>query len=168
MKIFNVHERHIKAELEQVGALLDGLAGPDDRLWPTDLWMPVKMEPGLSVGAKGGHGPVRYHVEEYSPGEKLIFRFDPAGVFAGADGRHYWEIVPNEESVTLRHVIDADGDLFTWLKWVFMVRSVHDALLEDSLDCAERNLAGGPAVPAKWSLWVRFVRYILIPGPQRQ
>ena len=38
MKVMNVHERLLPAPPERVGALLDALAGPDDRLWLTAAW----------------------------------------------------------------------------------------------------------------------------------
>lgn len=38
----NVHERPLPATAAAVGALIDGLAGEHDRLWPRDAWPPMK------------------------------------------------------------------------------------------------------------------------------
>ena len=37
MKILNLHERAFEAKPESAGALIDGLAGKEDRLWPKDV-----------------------------------------------------------------------------------------------------------------------------------
>jgi hypothetical protein len=119
------------------------------------------LDENLKLGAKGGHGPVRYHVDEYVPGRRAVFRFDGTGLTAGLDGRHYFEIIPRNNHNVLRHVVDAECDLRAWLKWKIMIEPLHDALLEDALDLAEQTLEGGVSRPARWNLWVRFVRRIM-------
>jgi len=158
MRIRNVHERTMSGSTEAVAGLLDSLSGPNDRLWPGDRWPPMKLDAPLRVGAVGGHGPVRYRVSEYCPGLKVTFSFDNSGLAAGFDGQHYFEAVPVGEQVTLRHVLEAKCGLGTWLHWFAIIRPLHDALLEDALDRAERVLVPSSAASTRWSLWVRLLR----------
>jgi hypothetical protein len=161
MKIDNQHERSFNVQIDSLGGILGTLSGPNDRLWPRDNWPPMLLDENLKLGAKGGHGPVRYHVDEYVPGRRAVFRFDGTGLTAGLDGRHYFEIIPRNNHNVLRHVVDAECDLRAWLKWKIMIEPLHDALLEDALDLAEQTLEGGVSRPARWNLWVRFVRRIM-------
>jgi len=161
MKIDNQHERSFNVQTDSVGNILDTLSGPNDRLWPRENWPPMLLDANLKPGAKGGHGPVRYYVDEYVPGRRAIFRFDGTGLTAGLDGRHYFEIIPRNHHNVLRHVLDAECGLQAWLKWKIMIEPLHDALLEDALDRAEQALEGRISWPARWSPWVRFVRRIM-------
>jgi hypothetical protein len=64
MKVLNVHERELHATADQVGALIDSLASEEDALWPKHSWPPMNLEGPLRVGTRGGHGPIRYFIEE--------------------------------------------------------------------------------------------------------
>jgi hypothetical protein len=161
MKVYNIHERPFQARSEEVGLLIDSLAGPDDMLWPREQWPAMKFDTGLHQGAIGGHGQVRYHVSDYIPGERVVFRFDDSGLIGGFDGRHLFEVVPRQRHVLLRHIVDAECSFKLWLKWQFLVGPLHDALLEDSLDQAECRLTNGVAKPSRWSPWVRLLRWII-------
>ncbi len=161
MRIYNVHERNYDTDPGKVGALLDTLAGEDDRLWPGDKWPPMKFDVPMGIGAKGGHGAVKYLVIEYVPGKRAAFDFIDSGLLKGFDGRHLFEVVPRRGSVLLRHIVDADCDLKGWLKWHILVGPLHDALLEDALDNAEGELSESTKRPSRWSLWVRFLRKML-------
>src|SRR5690349_16450146 len=57
--------------------LLDRVASADDPIWPAPTWPPIRLDNGLRPGSRGGHGPIRYTVEEYDPGRLIRFRFDP-------------------------------------------------------------------------------------------
>jgi len=74
VKVTNVHERLLPASPARVGQPLDSLAGPDDRLWPSADWPPMRLDRPLQVGAAGGNGPIRYEVEAYDPGRRVQFR----------------------------------------------------------------------------------------------
>jgi hypothetical protein len=161
MKILSVHERRIDAPIEAVGALMDGLSGPDDRLWPRDHWPVMEFDAPLGKGAKGGHGPVRYTVSEHVPGQRLVFDFDNSGIAAGFRGTHRFEVFPEGDCAVLRHVIDAKSGLFTWLRWQIMIRPLHDACVQDAFDRAERETGGDPANPAQWSTWVKMLRWVI-------
>jgi hypothetical protein len=66
-----------------VGQLIDGLDGHEDRLWPTEQWPAMCLDRPLGVGARGGHGQVRYCVEAYTRGEAIRFRFQAPTGFDG-------------------------------------------------------------------------------------
>jgi hypothetical protein len=163
MQILNVHERRFTADPSAVGALLDTLSSADDRLWPGAQWWPMLLDRPLGPGAHGGHGPVRYRVTEYAPGRLLRFAMgeEPGRGVAGLDG-HEFEVLPAPGGAVLRHRLWGPFVLQEWPVWSFVVRPAHDALLEDLLDNAERELTGGVARPARWSLWVRLVRRMMI------
>lgn len=163
MKITSVHERRFAAGIEETGRLIDSLAGPEDRLWPREQWPPMAFDRGLSEGAAGGHGPIRYRVREHNPGLRAVFEFDQEGVAAGLHGIHYFEAEAQGRESILRHVIKAEGGPSTWLQWQLVIRPLHDALLRDSLDLAEQALTGTVKNPAAWSPWVRFLRRMLAP-----
>ena len=158
MKILNIHERRLNASPEQAGNVVNTLSMPEDRLWPGGKWPPMKFDSELRVGATGGHGPIRYHVSEYVPGRRVEFQFERKGLAAGLDGRHYFEVIPRRNYVQLRHVVDAECDVKSWLKWHLVIGPMHDALLEDALDRAQTALNQPPERPARWSRRVRLLR----------
>ena len=161
MKIDSRHERSFQAKVNSLASILDTLSGPEDRLWPRETWPPMLLDGSLATGAKGGHGAVRYAIEEYVPGRKVVFRFDGTGLTADFNGHHYFEIIPENGHAILRHVIAASGDFKTWLKWKAVIEPLHDALLEDALDRAELALNGRVARPAAWSTRVKIIRKML-------
>jgi hypothetical protein len=160
LKINNIHERVLNASADRVGELIDGLASADDRLWPHDRWLPMRFDRPLEVGASGGHGPIRYVVESYSPGRRVQFRFiEPKG-FAGV---HFFEVVPLEaEKTMLRHTIEMEAAGIAWLAWSIAIRPLHDALLEDALDRAEA-FTGRQPPKRKLSGRVIILRWIMRP-----
>lgn len=168
MKIASLRERNFFASADSVGRVLDTLSSQDDKLWPCENWPPMVLDAAMGPGASGGHAFVRYKVEEYKPGGRVVFRFDGTGLTAGFDGRHYFEVVSRNRHVILRHTIDADGDFKTWLKWKLLIEPLHDALLEDALDKAERNLHGRVSKPARWSLRVKMLRQIAAKKRRRE
>lgn len=160
LEIRNVHERRLGgASVERAGALIDNLAGPDDRLWPANrAWPPMRFARragGLREGLRGGHGPIGYFVERYEPGRRIVFRFiRPAGL----EGVHGLEVVDAGDAVVVRHeIVMRLHGLEQWT-WPLVFRWLHDALLEDALDNAERELSGTAANPAEWSWYVRLLR----------
>jgi hypothetical protein len=158
MKVSNVHERKLRATPEQVGALIDSLASPQDALWPADRWPPMRLDRPLSIGAAGGHGPIRYAVEAYAPGRSVTFRFTG---HKGFDGIHRFDVLPAAEGVTLlRHTLEVKSRGAALVTWLLVIRPLHDALLEDALDRAEASL-GLPARRTPWSFRVRFLRRAL-------
>lgn len=148
----NVHERRLAGD---PGPLIDSLASAGDRLWPGDRWPAMRLDRALGPGARGGHGPIRYFVESYEPGRRVVFRFSPD---FPVDGTHRFEVVDGR---VLRHV--AEGRTRGWmiLGWPLAIRWLHDALLEDALDQAEADLAGRPLVRRPLGRGVRLLRAAL-------
>lgn len=155
--IRNVHERTIDAPAEEVGRLLDRLGGPADRLWP-QAWTPMRLDRPLQVGADGGHGSVRYTVTEHVPGRRVRFTFRRE---TGIEGFHEFEVAPlGQDRCRVRHVLlgRAVGSMRLLAPAVVVL---HDALLEDLFDVAERLTTGTVRTPAAWSpatrLWHRLI-----------
>lgn len=157
MKVRSVHERRVSANATEIERLLATVASDDDRIWPRG-WPRIRFDRGLVVGAEGGHGPIRYRVEEVTP-SMVRFRFTPprSGFAAGLEGQHSFVI----EGSTMRHVLEGEAHGTMLLKWPLMIRPLHDALIQDLFDRVESELGNPPAKPARHSWWVRFLRWIL-------
>jgi len=157
--IENVHERVLAASPTAVGELVDSLSSRDDRLWPNLRWPAMRLDKGLQVGSDGGHGPVRYEVARYEPGRLVAFAFTPKFPIVG---EHRLEVLPGPDASTtlLRHTLE--GHPRSWLRagWPLCFRWLHDALLEDALDCAEAELAETPWQPRPLPAHVRALRWL--------
>jgi len=161
MKVLNIHERELKADYEQVAKLIDSLSSEDDRLWPNHSWPRMKFDRPLSVGAKGGHGPIGYYVEEYNPGHSIKFCFTSP---KGFKGFHEFDAVKSSNgAVFLRHRIEMELEGSALLTWPLFIRPLHDALLEDALSTAQASLGIAPQM-RPWSSWVKIIRWIMSGG----
>jgi hypothetical protein len=159
--VLNVHERRLPIPPEAAGRILDSLSSRDDLLWPGERWPPMVLDHGLASGSRGGHGLVRYKVSEYVPGRRVEFEFGAMKRLRTFRGRHYFEVLPRGGQVILRHTIDVDTDFATWVQWKLVIEHLHDALLEDAFDKAERK-AGLPAPHrSAWPIRVRFLRWLV-------
>lgn len=164
MAVLNIHTRRVPGTVAEAGALLDSLASEDDRLWPGRRWPPMRFDRPLGAGAAGGHGPVRYTVEEYQPGLRVRCRFTGP---RGFDGFHEFTVRPaGDEAVKLEHLLVLRLRGPARLTWPFGFRWLHDACLEDCFDRAELALTGSVRRPARWSLPVRALR-ALAPSADR-
>jgi len=159
-RVRNAHERRWPVPSEAVAALLDTLgAGERDLVWPSRHWAPLRLDRPLAVGARGGHGAVRYRVAEYEPGGgRVVFAFEPEGALSGFNGWHMFEAAPDRDGSVLRHLVVARADLRTALRWCLLVKPIHDAAIEDALDEVERHLMGTIRQPAQWSSYVCWLR----------
>ena len=155
MRIHNVHERRLPAPVDRVGRLLDGLGATPDPLWPTEHWPAMRFDRPLAPGADGGHGPIRYRVEEHEPGRRVRFRFTGP---PGLTGTHEFAVLEAPGGCVLCHTIDGRTSGHMLAAWPLVLRPLHDALLEDVLDKAEAAVTGRPPAPAAWSWWVRRLR----------
>jgi hypothetical protein len=161
MRILNRHEIEIAAPPREVGKLIDTLASADDLLWPHFRWPAMRFDRPLSVGARGGHAPVGYFVEEYEPGARIRFRFCNAHTLTkGIEGFHelYLETLP-EDRTRLVHVILGTIHCRALLFWPLIVRPCHDALIEDAFACAAKHFDATRPFPAL-SPWVRLLRAV--------
>ena len=69
------------------------------------------------------------------------------------------ELPGNKTEVS--HIIDVNTDFGGTIKWVFAVKSLHNALIEDGLDKMENHFTEDEK-STEWNMWVKFIRYILI------
>jgi Protein of unknown function (DUF3995) len=163
--IRNVHERTFDASIDRVGDIVDSLAGPNDQVWPSDAWPPMRLDRGLAVGSAGGHGSIRYHVESYSPGKSIVMRFEPG---LGLSGTHSFTVeadLTRSGSTTVRHTIIGEASGPMRVVWPLAIRWLHDAVVEDALDNIGAALASEPAPVRKHSWVVRQLRSLVAPGP---
>jgi len=153
----NVHRRELPVPADVVGPLLDRLGGPDDVLWPSPAWPAMWVDGSLAVGAEAGHDDIRYVVSAYEPGRRVEFTFHRS---CGMTGWHALEVHPlGLERSVLRHELLARPDGALMQVFVpLVIRWLHDAVLEDLLDNAERTVTGSVRRPARWSPWVRLLR----------
>jgi hypothetical protein len=153
MNIANDHARDYPGAAARLPALLDAFADPARTIWPSPPWPALRLDRGLAVGSRGGHGPIRYAVCEYEPGRRVRFAFDPALGFVG-----WHELVVDGASLAHRMRFAARGVALA--KWALVIRPLHDALIEDLFDRAAAALGQSP-VQAPWTWRVRFGRALL-------
>jgi len=155
MKVLNIHTRIIHQSKNVIVEILKTLSTENDKVWPKDKWPPMKFKEGIKVGAKGGHGPIRYSVEQYNPNTIIQFRFlRPIGF----NGIHKFEINElSNEKTEVKHTIDMNTTGKGTLIWILAIRSLHNALIEDSFDQLENNFSENKK-SSQWSFWVKFMR----------
>jgi hypothetical protein len=153
----NVLSRPLPVPASAAADVLADFADPAKSVWPSRSWPRLHLDPVLAPGSAGRHGPIRYTVEEYLPGRHIRFRFDPS---CGAVGTHELRVEPaGPDSCVLIHDIRARTRGRMLVLWPLAIRWLHEALVADLLDNAERRLTGGLAGPqTHWSPWVRLVR----------
>jgi hypothetical protein len=161
----NVQVRPIAVPAELMGELLDRFGGPADVLWPHPPWPPLHLDDGLNPGSAGGHGPMRYAVTEYHPGRRVRFALDPDL----GDGYHELRVEPDAGGVTCRLVHELDARLSGRMRllWPIAIRPLHEAILGDLLDNAERHATGAPVAGRPRSPAVRLLRHVAAPKPRR-
>ncbi|MGA4842497.1 DUF2867 domain-containing protein [Streptomyces sp. G45] len=158
----NEHEREIASPAEVVGALFDRLSAPDDPVFPTPAWPAMTFDGPLAVGADGGHGPVRYRVTAYEPGRRVRFDFTDA-----SGGFHELTVEPlGERRCRVRHVLETEPKGMDRLLWPTVIRPVHDTMVEEVLDNAERAATGTCARPVHWTPRVRLLNRLDWPRPE--
>jgi hypothetical protein len=121
MKFLNIHTRTIHQPKNKVVELLETISTENDQIWPTENWPKMKFKDGIGVGAKGGHGPIRYMVEVYNPEEIILFRFSSPKGFNGIHKLELKEIT--SDTTQIQHTIDiCTVGIGTW-NWLFAIRS---------------------------------------------
>jgi hypothetical protein len=159
MKVLNIHKRVINQPKTELVKLLKTLATDNDMMLATDKWSPMKLDHGLQVGSKGGHGPIKYSVVEYDPKDAITFQFD----MKGFNGVHRFSLKEVRLDVTeLSHIIDMTTRGLATLKWTLVVRWLHDAYIEDAFDKVENHFTDKKK-RSNWSLWVRLLRRFMKP-----
>lgn len=168
MKIFNRHEIEIAASEAEIGRLFDTLATANDLLWPHFRWPRMRLDRPLASGARGGHGPIGYSVEEYEPGKRVLFRFENTHPFSlGLKGYHTLFMEHGKAGTQLVHEIVGTIEGRALAIWPLAIRPLHDALIEDALAQAAKHFDASYPFPPKLSLWVHFLRFALTRGRSR-
>jgi hypothetical protein len=158
MKIANIHSRVINQSKDKISQILDTLSSNDDQLWPNEKWPPMNFKNGLKDGAVGGHGPVRYSVRQYLPGNNIEFKFIQPD---GFDGIHRFDVAEiDSEKTEIKHTIEMTLSGKGILTWFIAIKWLHDALLEDCLDKVENRFLQEQK-STKWNVWVCILRKIL-------
>lgn len=157
MRIINIHKRLINQPGAKVARILDSLSSDRDKLWPYEKWPPMIFKQGLIKGATGGHGPIKYTVKKYIPGQIIEFTFIKPAAFSGI---HKFEVTDMEEEKTeLKHTIDMTVSITGIFIWHSAIKWLHDALLEDCLDKAENNFLSQKK-RTEWNPWVCYLRKV--------
>ncbi len=155
MKVLNIHKRTLNQPKNKISELLATLSTENDRIWPKEKWPEMKFKNGIQVGAKGGHGPIRYSVEKYNTNEIIQFRFSNP---KGFNGIHKFELKElTNQKTEIKHTIDMNTTGKGTLIWFFAIRSLHNALIEDGFDKLENKFSDNQK-STEWNLWVRFIR----------
>jgi hypothetical protein len=153
MRVQIRHARTLDATQEEVGRLLATLGGERDVLWPNALWpgTELRFDRPLAVGARGGHGAIRYSVETYEPGRLVRFRFESG---QGLDGHHRFDVVPLRDGRTrLQHTLDVRLGGAARLVRPLLLR-MHDTLIRQLLDNAERATGRHVERPTPMPRWM--------------
>lgn len=151
--VHNVHQRILPCSQAQASHFIDNLP---TAVWPSDRWPRLKLDKGVAPGSQGGHGPIRYFVEDYQPGQRVQFRFTYP---SGFHGYHALELKEHQRGCLLEHDLRMTTSLWGWFQWRFVYGPLHDALLEDALDRAGSQFG----LPSRnhHSPWVRLLRFLL-------
>ena len=157
MTVNNIHKRIINQPKQKISSLLDTLATKDDAVWPKELWPRMKFKQGLEKGAIGHHGPIHYSVNQYND-SGFEFKFIKPVGFHGVHGLAMTTLNSNQTELVYYLKMDARG--LGLIKWLFAIRQLHNALIEDAFDKVENHFDGQNR-KSSWSLWVRFLRLIL-------
>ncbi|MEU8431977.1 DUF2867 domain-containing protein [Streptomyces sp. NPDC029216] len=146
----NAHHRIVQAPAETVGALLDRLSSPDDPLFPTPVWPAMVLDRPLGPGADGGHGRVRYRVTAYEPGRSVRFDTTDDGI---GTGFHRFDVEPlGPGRCRISHVLEVTMGARAFALWKLAIQPVHDTMVEEAFDNAERAALGSlPHPPARRS-----------------
>jgi len=154
MKVVNIHKRLLHQPKEKVIEITKTLATENDAIWPKEKWPSMRFKGGIRIGAKGGHGPIRYAVEEYNPAT-IQFRFLKPKGFHGIHKFEIHDVAGNRTEIS--HTIEMNTSGSGTLLWILGIRSLHNALIEDAFDKLENHfLEHQKSTP--WNLWVRFLR----------
>jgi hypothetical protein len=164
MKVINIHKRVLQQPKTEIAKLFNTLATANDMMLATDKWPPMKLDKGLQVGSKGGHGPIKYFVTEYQPEKSITFQF----TLTGFNGFHRFDINELEANKTeLSHIINMTTTGSGTLKWGLAIRWLHDAFIEDAFDKVENHFIKDKK-NSEWNLWVRTLRRIMKPKRRKK
>jgi len=155
MRVINIHKRTINQPKAKVSLLFKTLATNDDEIWPSEKWPAMRFNEGLKVGAKGGHGIVRYTIVSFKEGEHIKFKFTKPEGFIGTHKLMIKEFSDIETEMI--HEIKMNTSFKRTILWTTVIRWLHDALIEDAFDKVENHFSS-KVKETKYNFWVKYLR----------
>lgn len=155
MRVVNSHKRVINQPIDTVSELFNTLTTPEDKIWPSNNWPAIRFKKGLEVGNKGGHGLIKYTVVAFEAGHHVKFKFTKP---RGFNGTHEITLKPVSQHVSeIQHHIKMNTDFRASLLWIFVIRWLHDALIEEAFDNMEDYYSSVRRQPT-YHPWVNLLR----------
>jgi hypothetical protein len=142
-----------------LNAIIDTFADDDSILWPVEVWPRDRFESKLALNACGGHGGTRYSVAEYVPGHFLKFEFTFPKSYHGFHSFRLTQV--KNQQWLLEHNTFIKTNVWKWFLWVMLISPVHNALIQDAFDKAEKYASTNLLFLSKWPLRVYFIRHLL-------
>lgn len=156
MRVINSHKRIINQTSKKVSELLHTLATDNDQIWPTKNWPAMRLKDGLKIGSCGGHGQIRYTIIAFEPGSHIKFKFTKP---LGFNGTHELNVkAVSDKTSEISHLIQMKTNFKASFLWVFVIRWLHDALIEDAFDKIENHFSEEEK-KTNYNLWVDFLRH---------
>lgn len=154
MQVVNIHRRKINQSKESIIQLFKTLSTKNDAIWPFEKWPAMRFQDGLKIGAKGGHGRIRYTIIDHTD-DFIKFQFSKPEGFTGT---HHLEIKSIQNDLTeITHEIKMFTSGKATFLWITTVRWLHDALLEDAFDKLENHFLTKKK-ETKYTIWVTLLR----------
>lgn len=152
MQVINIHKRTLQQPKEIVSQLFKTLATDNDLVWPYENWPAMRFKGGMKVGSKGGHGAIRYTIIDLKADEYIRFQFSKPD---GFNGTHELIIESKIKDVTeIRHAIRMNTSFKATILWLFSIRWLHDALIEEAFDKVENYFTMHKKVTG-YNIWVK-------------
>lgn len=155
MKAINIHSRTIGQPMAKVSQLFKTLATQEDLIWPYENWPAIRFKDGLRVGSHGCHGRIRYTIIDFREGEYIKFQFTKPEGFNGTHELKISEIDKNTTEIT--HEIRMKTTFKASLLWIFVIRWLHDALIEEAFDKVENHFQNNKK-KTTYNFWVKQLR----------
>jgi hypothetical protein len=157
MDVINIHKRIIEQPVTEVATLFTTLSTENDMMLATNRWSLMKLDKGLQVGSKGGHGLIKYFVTEYQPEKSITFQFD----MTGFEGFHRFSLIQlGSDKTELSHTINMTTTGSATLKWALAIQWLHDAYIEDGFDKVEDHFKMERR-RSNWNFYVRLLRKVM-------
>ena len=155
MQVINSHKRTLHQPKEKLSQLFKTLGTDNDLVWPYENWPAMKFKDGMRAGSKGGHGRIRYTIVDFKVGEYIKFEFSKP---IGFNGTHELKIASDSmDEKVISHEIRMNTSFKATFFWMFIVRWLHDALIEEAFDKVENYFLIHRKV-TKHNTWVNFLR----------
>lgn len=158
VRIVNRHVRTFDRHSSDLARYIDLLGSAEDRMWPAARWPAMVVKAGLTTGAAGGHGPIRYVVERYEPGRSVMFRFTRPHGWRGTH-RFLIEDLPDGRA-RFSHELRMEAWGASLFQWLIVFRPLHDTVIEEAFDRVAVDF-GEPIQAPPWSRRVRLLRWVL-------